>query len=142
MQRQRNAPVSLQYVHNVPSRALAVFIKHFQWKIMGQLKPKKRNTTAEGKILIPLGLYEHLKFSYNVTGAFKPNNALINSLSLKNIRYFNETDFCSVDIENISVRVGRTRKVHYKDTDLQKKELCSGLFLFSYRFNRFEGKKN
>ncbi len=89
MLRQRNAHVSLQYVHNVTSRALAVFsIKNFLWKIMGQLKSKKRNTTAEGKILIPLGLYEHLKASYNVTGAFKHNNALINSLSLKNIRYF------------------------------------------------------
>ena len=108
----------------------------------GTAKSKKINTTAEGKILIPLSLYEHFKTSYNVTGAFKPNNALINSLSLKNIRYFNDTDFCSVDIENISVRVGRTIKVHYKDSDLQKKELCSGLFMFSYRFNRFEGKKN
>jgi len=129
--KQSNAPVRLNYVQNVPSRALAGFKRHFQWKVMGQLKSRKRNRTSQGKILIPFSLFEHLKLCYNVSGAFKVNIAFMNPLSLKNVRYWNSSDFCSFDIETVKVRFGRTRKVIYKEKDLQKKELSSGLFMFN-----------
>ncbi len=48
--KESNAPVRLNYVQNVPSRALAGFKRHFQWKVMGQLKSRKRNRTSQGNL--------------------------------------------------------------------------------------------
>lgn len=142
MSRPRSAPVRLQYNSDVPSRALAVFVKHFQWKLMSQLKAKKRSRAESGKILIPASLFEHFKATYHVSGAFKTNVALMDSLSLINIRYINNTDYCSFNKNLIRVRVGRTRKVQFKDCSMQNIDLYSGHYLFSYRFIRYEGKNN
>ncbi len=109
---------------------------------MGQLKAKKRSRAESGKILIPSCLFEHFKAIYNVNGAFRPNLALMNTLSLINIRYINNTDYCSFDKKFIRVRVGRTRKVQFKDCNMQNIDSYSGHYLFSYRFIRYEGKNN
>ncbi len=59
--RQSNSPIRLNYVQNVPSRSLAGFKRHIQWKVTGQLKSRKRNRTSQGKILIPYSPFEHIK---------------------------------------------------------------------------------
>jgi hypothetical protein len=122
-------------------RALASFTKQFQWKIASQLKPKARSTCDSGQILIPISLFDFFKNTFGVTGRFKPNETFMNFLKINNTRYMNNMDFCYFEKKNIKVKVSRTRKVVVLNENLEKEILVSGLYLFSYRFIRFEGKR-
>ena len=121
-------------------KALAVFTKHFQWKLMAQLKSKKTSPSEDGSILIPEGLFHYFKETFEVSGRFKPNVKFISSLSLINNQYINNTDYCIFNKEEMEVRVARTRKVSHKDENLVDTKFSSGLFLFSYQFIRLEKK--
>ncbi len=65
----------------------------------------------------------------------------MNFLKINNTRYMNNMDFCYFEKKNIKVKVSRTRKVVVLNENLEKEILVSGLYLFSYRFIRFEGKR-
>jgi len=143
----RSSRVSIPVVETSQScqapkkRALAVFTKQFQWKIASQLKPKARSTCDSGQVLIPISLFDFFQNTFGVTGRFKTNEAFMNFLKINNTRYMNNTDFCYFEEKNIKVKVSRTRKVVVLNEKLEKEILESGLFIFSYRFIRFEGKR-
>ena len=120
-------------------RALATFVKHFQWMIINQLKPRRRAHPCEsGKILIPEDLFLMFKETFDLTGRFKVNETFINFLNMTNSLYINDREFCSYDNDSMQVRVGATRKAKNLDRDLVEKKITNGYFLFSYQFNRRE----
>jgi hypothetical protein len=138
--RHRVAPVTLfQRDTTYPrKRALASFIKHLKWSLIKQLKPKKGSPCQSGKILIPESLFNYFKDFFGVTGRFKANISFLNFLQIENIIFVNEKNYCHFEKALMRVRVIRTRKVHYLDKDLVKKEISCGYFLFSYQFNRID----
>jgi hypothetical protein len=118
--------------------ALAVFIKHFQWILIKQLKPRRRNPGESGKILIPEVLFDMFRNQFGVTGRFAVNEAAMDYFNLINIRYINNREYCHFENNEMVVRVSRTSKASLIDKDLNETKHSSGLYLFSYQFNRRE----
>ena len=135
----RATPVTLPARSN--KKALAGFTNTFQRLVMKQLKPKSRAPSESGKFPISRSLFNSLKGTHGVTGHFRTNATFINFLSLENIRYFNNTDYCSFDKKLIRVRVGRTGNTSYLNQHLEEVLIKSNSCQFSYQFVRYEGKR-
>jgi hypothetical protein len=117
-------------------KALKDFTKHFQWRLMQQLKSSRKKNSENGKILIPVILFNMFKQRYGVTGRFKVNVPFMNSLNLCTIRYINRRECCKVNLDRVKLRVGKTSKASKVDQNLIETKLESGYYIFSYQFVR------
>jgi hypothetical protein len=113
------------------------FKKLVKFKVMSQLKPRKRNITESGHILIKRSTYDKL-IEYGATGRYAVNSEVMEYLNLEEKRYHGPNKYTYLKKEKFQIRVSSEKIVRYLNQNLQKKEIRSGYFVFWYRFIRFE----
>jgi len=125
----------------VAPRFLTAFLNQLKYMVLKQLRIRK-SPFQSGNFLIEKSVFNYLKATFGISGAYRPNVLFMNFSKLINIRFLNETDYCCFETGRFEMRVCQQGDDIYYDEHFQKKKNSSSKCRFFYRFVRQDLVKN
>lgn len=116
-------------------RFMTAFLDQLKYLVLKQLRMRK-STFQSGNFLIERRIFEHLKNTYGISGAYKPNISFMDDSKLINTRFIDETDYCCFENDRFEMRVCRQGDDVYYDENFQKRKNSTSKCRFFYRFTR------
>ncbi len=120
---------------------LTPFLDQLRYMVLKQLRVRK-STFQSGNLLIEKRIFDYLKTTYGISGAYKSNVSFMNVSKLINVRFIDETDYCCFENDRFEIRVCKQGDDSYYDENFQKRKNSSSQCRFFYRFVRKDLVKN
>ncbi len=120
---------------------LTPFLDQLRYMVLKQLRVRK-SSFQSGNFLIEKRIFDYLKATYGISGAYKSNVSFMNVSKLINVRFIDETDYCCFENDRFEIRVCKQGDDSYYDENFQKRKNSSSQCRFFYRFVRKDLVKN